>query len=175
MSDQPLPDIIRPNLKVLFVGFNPSIYSGQTGHHFASPNNRFYKILYESGLTPYKYKPVEDAGFLELGYGLTNLVSRPTRSAAEISSAEYSVGRELLLQKIKLYRPRIVCLVGKGVYQMYARKKEAAWGFQDNALISGITDFVAPSSSGLVRMRMEQIVAIYKTLNDFLRNSQPII
>lgn len=171
MESQPLPDYLRPGLKVLFVGFNPSIYSGQQGHHFASPNNRFWKILYESGLTSRQYSSVEDAKLLELDYGLTNLVARPTRAAADISSAEYAAGRELLLPKISLNHPQVVCLVGKGVYQIYARKKQAAWGFQNSETTPGVTDFVAPSSSGLVRMSMEQIVAIYKLLNVYLQNS----
>ncbi|MGE5458913.1 MAG: mismatch-specific DNA-glycosylase [Methanobacterium sp.] len=168
---QPLPDYLRPGLKVLFVGFNPSIRSAEAGHHFASPNNRFWNILYLAGLTPRKYKPVEDASLLELGYGLTNIVARPTRAAADVDAAEYTKGRALLLQKINLNTPQTVCFVGKGVYQIYARKKQADWGFQMSDVIPGVIDFVAPSSSGLVRMSMEQVVAIYKSLSVFLMHS----
>lgn len=171
MGSQPLPDYLRPNLQVLFVGFNPSIYSAELGHHFASPNNRFWRILHEAELTPRRYRAVEDASLLKLGYGLTNLVARPTRAAADISKSEYAEGCKLLIHKISLNHPRIICFVGKGVYQIYARKKQVAWGFQDSEVTPGVIDFVAPSSSGLVRMSMEQIVAIYRSLSDFLRNS----
>ncbi|MDD2620215.1 MAG: mismatch-specific DNA-glycosylase [Syntrophomonadaceae bacterium] len=106
---------------------------------------------------------------LELGYGLTNLVARPTRAAADVSAAEYAQGRNLLLDKISLNHPQVVCCVGKGVYQVYARKKQADWGFQSSEIIPGVKDFVAPSSSGLVRMRMEQIISIYSLLNAFLK------
>lgn len=167
-AGQPLPDYIEPGLKVLFVGFNPSIRSGEVGHHFASPNNRFWKILHEAGFTPRQYRPVEDASLLELGYGLTNIVARPTRAAADVSSAEYAEGRKLLLHKIRLNLPRVVCFVGKGVYQMYARQRQIAWGFQANEKVPGVKDFVAPSSSGLVRMSMENVVSIYKSLHKFM-------
>ncbi|KUG02788.1 g:t/u mismatch-specific uracil/thymine dna-glycosylase [hydrocarbon metagenome] len=167
---QPLPDYLKPDLKVLFVGFNPSIRSGELGHHFASPNNRFWKILYESGLTPRKYSPAEDALLLELGYGLTNIAARPTRAAADVDTTEYDAGRELLLIKVRSNLPRVVCFVGKGVYQIYTRKRKADWGFQSNGTVPGVMDFVAPSSSGLVRMSMEQIVGIYRLLNEFLRD-----
>lgn len=171
-TDQPLPDYLKPGLKVLFVGFNPSIRSGELGHHFASPNNRFWRILHQAGLTPRQYSPMEDASLLDLGYGLTNLVARPTKAATDVSMAEYARGRKLLQHKIELNLPRVVCHVGKGVYQIYARRKQAAWGFQPDEIISGVKDFVAPSSSGLVRMPMEQIVSIYSWLNSFLRDSQ---
>lgn len=168
--DPPLPDYLKPGLKVLFVGFNPSIRSGELGHHFASPNNRFWRILHQAGLTLRQYSPMEDASLLEQGYGFTNLVARPTRTAADVSSAEYALGRELLRSKIELNPPRVVCHVGKGVYQIYARCKQAAWGFQPDEIIPGVEDFVAPSSSGLVRMPMEQVIYIYSLLYEFLQD-----
>lgn len=166
---QPIPDHLRPGLKVLFVGFNPSIRSGEVGHHFANPNNRFWKILHEVGLTPRKYRPDEDASLLELGYGLTNIVARPTREAAEISAEEYAEGRILLKQKIHLNLPRVVCFVGKGVYRIYAGNRQPVWGFQSNEIVPGVIDFVAPSSSGLVRMKMEDILAIYRSVSEFVQ------
>lgn len=69
-----ISDHLKENLDILFVGFNPSIRSGETGHHYANPNNRFWKILFESGLTPRKYEPTEDSSLLDLGYGFTNIV-----------------------------------------------------------------------------------------------------
>ncbi len=168
ITEQTLPDYLKPGLKVLFVGFNPSIRSGEIGHHFASPNNRFWKILHQAGLTPRQYSPMEDASLMELGYGLTNLVARPTRAAADVSAAEYARGCELLWGKIELNLPQIVCYVGKGVYQIYAHQRRVAWGFQPGEIISGVKDFVAPSSSGLVRMPMEQIITVYSWLNNSL-------
>ena len=94
-------DYLKKSLKIIFIGFNPGIKSSQTGYHYAHPTNRFYKLLFESGLTPRLYEPEEDHKLLELGYGLTNIVSRPTKSAAKIKEKEYERGRKELLKKLK--------------------------------------------------------------------------
>jgi TDG/mug DNA glycosylase family protein len=158
-------DHIKKDLDILFVGFNPSIRSGETGHHYANPNNRFWTILHQSGLTPRRYAPTEDFKLLDMNYGLTNIVSRPTVGAADITREEYRAGREELKRKIVINKPRIVCFVGKGVYQEYSSQRQIDWGVQERPVVPGTIDFVAPSSSGLVRMKLEEIVAIYRELN----------
>lgn len=165
-------DHIRPNLDILFIGFNPSIRSGHTGFHYASPNNRFWRILHEIGLTPRKYDPSENAELLELGMGLTNIVSRPTKSAAEITKQEYEQGREELKKKIQTYMPCVVCFVGKGVYQQYSKRSTINWGVQNEQMVEGTIDFVAPSSSGLVRMKMDEILEIYRQLPALLEEKE---
>ncbi|MFB6803106.1 mismatch-specific DNA-glycosylase [Peribacillus butanolivorans] len=165
-----ISDHLKENLDILFVGFNPSIRSGQTGHHYANPNNRFWKILFESGLTPRKYYPTEDSSLLDLGYGFTNIVSRPTRGADEITKEEYVEGRKQLKKKIEKYKPLLVCFVGKGVYQEYRQIRKIAWGLQKNSDDIVTKEFVAPSSSGLVRMRIEEIIEIYSELPVLIDN-----
>ncbi|UZW65449.1 G/U mismatch-specific DNA glycosylase [Priestia flexa] len=151
-------DCIKKDLRILFVGFNPSIRSSETGYHFAHPRNRFWSILYKSGLTPRLYKPEEDVDLLDLGYGLTNIVDRPTKAAAEITKEEYEEGRKQLAHKIRTYQPKVVCFVGKGVYEQYSKRRNVPWGIQEVSVIEGTIDFVAPSSSGLVRMKVDDIV-----------------
>ncbi|MED3564081.1 mismatch-specific DNA-glycosylase [Bacillus xiapuensis] len=165
---KPIPDHLKENLTILFVGFNPSIRSGEVGHHYANPNNRFWKILFEAGLTDRRYEASEDRDLIALGYGFTNIVARPTKSADEITREEYREGKEILKKKIERYKPRVVCFVGKGVYQEYSGRKKAPWGIQSESVVSETLDFVAPSSSGLVRMKMEEIVAIYRQLTQLI-------
>ncbi|RFU67666.1 G/U mismatch-specific DNA glycosylase [Peribacillus saganii] len=164
----PIPDHIKTNLDILFIGFNPSIRSGTSGSHYANPNNRFWKILHEAGLTTRKFRPEENHELLELGYGLTNIVSRPTKAAEEITKEEYQEGRLELRRKIQTYKPKIACYVGKGVYQQFSKKNNIKWGRQDVTVVPGTIDFVAPSSSGLVRMKMKEVVGIYHELTDLL-------
>ena len=175
MSDSrypPLPDHLRPGLKIIFVGFNPSLRSAETGHHYASPSNRFWKIMHQSGLTPRLYRAEEDGDLLGLGYGFTNIVARPSRAAADISRDEYLSGARILSDKSYQYRPEVVCFVGKGVYHFYSGRKGVEWGFQADSVVAGVRDFVAPSSSGLVRMSIEQVSEIYRLLaEDVLRKS----
>ncbi|MFD0049976.1 mismatch-specific DNA-glycosylase [Actinomycetes bacterium NPDC127524] len=157
-------DHIKHNLLILFVGFNPSLLSGKTGHHYANPRNRFWKILYYSGLTPKIHHFSEDAELLSAGYGFTNIVQRPTKNAGEITKEEYKAGREDLIKKVVYYKPKIVCFVGKGVYKEYSKKPKSQWGIQNDSRVPGTIDFVAPSSSGLVRMKMDEIIEIYSEL-----------
>ncbi|MGI2329057.1 G/U mismatch-specific DNA glycosylase [Planococcus sp. YIM B11945] len=168
MQLEPIPDHLQEGLKILFVGFNPSIRSSETGFHYANPTNRFWKILFEAGLTPRKFRPDENSELLALGFGLTNIVARPTKEAAEISKMEYAEGAALLQQKIKTYRPKAICFVGKGVYQEYSKKRKIQWGLQEEPVIPGIVEFVAPSSSGLVRIKQRDIVEVYKGLKRFI-------
>ena len=165
---EPIADHLLENLDVIFVGFNPSIRSSETGHHYANPNNRFWRILFESGITPRKYDTTEDYQLLDLGFGMTNIVARPTKAADEITKEEYLQGKQELKQKIETYHPKIVCFVGKGVYQQYSGKKELPWGRQEESVVPGTIDYVAPSSSGLVRMKMDEVVGIYKGIPELL-------
>jgi TDG/mug DNA glycosylase family protein len=163
-----IPDHLDYGMSILFIGFNPSVRSGETGHHYANPHNRFWKILHDAGLTPRLYRPEEDGELLQLGYGMTNIVARPTREAAEITKEEYAAGRKHLLETIRLYRPRVACFVGKGVYEQYSGKKGMDWGVQPQSVVTGVVDFVAPSSSGLVRMPVSEITAIFRRLKSYI-------
>ncbi len=163
-----VPDHLDHGLQIVFIGFNPSIRSGELGHHYANPRNNFWRILHQSDLTPRLYEASEDRELLKLGYGFTNIVARPTVGAEDITREEYTEGRELLRGKLALYRPEIACFVGKGVYTEFSRRTKAQWGFQQEApVVDGVREFVAPSSSGLVRMPMQEIVDIYRRLYDF--------
>src|SRR6266540_3620072 len=100
-----VPDVIAPGLDVLFCGINPGLYSAATGRHFARPGNRFWPVLHRSGFTPRLLDPAEQDRLLELGLGITNLVERATGGAAELRPAELREGGELLVAKLRRYRP----------------------------------------------------------------------
>ncbi len=82
-------DIIALYLKVLFCGINPGLYSAYSGYHFGRPGNRFWKVLYLSGFTKRLLHPSEQKELLSLGYGITNLVDRPSIMASELSVSEF--------------------------------------------------------------------------------------
>jgi len=163
-----IQDYLEKDLKVIFIGFNPGIKSSQTGHHYAHPTNRFYKLLNESGLTPRLYKPEEDKKLLKLGYGLSNIVQRPTKSAAEIKDGEYEKGRKLILIKFKKYRPQVVCFTGIGVYKKFSKQRNISRGLQDEIHVDGVKEFVVSSPSGLNRTSYEKQLKMYKKLNKLI-------
>ncbi len=74
----PLHDIVRPGLRALFVGINPGLRSAAIGHHFAGYSNRFWRLLHESGLVPEPIGCEDDGRLPEWGFGVTNLIPRPT-------------------------------------------------------------------------------------------------
>ena len=113
-----LTDRIRPDLDVLFVGINPGVQSALSGHHFAGFSNRFWKLLHESGLAPVPVTAKDDVRLPEWGYGVTNLVARPSPGIDDLKPAEYLEGWKTLQRKIRRYRPRIVAFVGVTLYRV---------------------------------------------------------
>lgn len=146
--DKRLEDVIAPGLKVLFCGINPGLYSAATGNHFARPGNRFWPALYGAGFTPRLLHPSEKAILLEAGYGLTNLVSRATAAADELSAAELIAGGKALCAKIRRYRPRAIAFLGLGAYRHAFARPKATFGLQPETL-EGAAVWVLPSPSGL--------------------------
>ncbi|KAH9930474.1 DNA glycosylase, partial [Epithele typhae] len=113
---------IPDRLDVMFCGINPGQMSATTGHHYAHRSNHFWRCLHGSGFTNRLLKPEED-GILpaEFGLGLTNIVDRPTAQAAELHASEYAAGVPSLFAKIYRHRPRVVCFVGKGIWDSFIR------------------------------------------------------
>lgn len=166
-----IPDYLEYNLKVVFVGFNPGLTSAATGHHYAGQGNRFWKLLAESELTPRLYSPEEDYKLLKLGLGLTNIVTRPTRRAEDLTAADYEQGRKELWEKLKKYQPEVACYTGIGVYREFSQRKKFPRGFQSQDQVEGVKDFVVSSPSGLNRIPFEQQLSYYVELNEYIKNS----
>ncbi len=169
MKEKPLPDIIAENLDILFVGFNPGLQSAVQRHHYAGKSNRFWRFLYEAGLTPVQLKPQEDRKLLDYGYGSTNIVDRETRSAEEIRDEEYEAGREQLKQLMLKYKPKFACYVGIGVYKKFSCKKDVVTGLQEDSVVEGIRDYVCSSSSGLNSKPMEEQIACFRGMLKLLK------
>ncbi|CAA9409829.1 G/U mismatch-specific uracil DNA glycosylase [uncultured Rubrobacteraceae bacterium] len=161
-------DLLRPGLRLLFCGYNPSLTSGQTGHHYAHPGNRFWRVLYASGITDHLYAPGEDVTLLDLGIGFTNLCSRPTRRADELTREEIRACAVALRARLERHRPRVVAYTGIGVYKWFLGTSKVGWGVQEAAAVRGVTDVVVPSPSGLNRMRFEELVDHYRVLTPLL-------
>jgi len=141
-------DVVRPRLDVLFCGINPGLYSGATGYHFARPGNRFWPALHLSGFTARQLAPWNSRDLLEAGCGITNLVSRTTAMAAELSVDELRAGRQRLERKVRRLRPRWVAVVGVTAYRKAFGRPKAGLGEQMEA-IAGARIWVLPNPSGL--------------------------
>jgi len=136
-------------VRVLFVGINPGIRSSLTGHHFAGFSNRFWKLLYESKLVPEPIVFTDDDRLPDFGYGITNIVSRPTPGIDTLRPEEYVAGRRRLRAKVRRYRPAVVALVGVTVFRAMCpeRKGSVPLGLQEERLEESAV-FVLPNPSG---------------------------
>jgi TDG/mug DNA glycosylase family protein len=136
-------------VRVLFVGINPGIRSSLTGHHFAGFSNRFWNLLYESHLVPEPVTYKDDDRLPEFGFGITNIVPRPTPGIDTIATDEYVAGRLRLRRKILKYRPPIVAMVGVTVFRaMFPERKGAVKLGPQAERIGDAAVFVLPNPSG---------------------------
>lgn len=181
--DLRLGDRIEPGLKVLFVGINPGVRSAITGHHFAGFSNRFWKLLWESGLVPERIGCQDDVRLPEWGLGVTNLVARPSPGIDDLRPAEYVNGWAQLDRKIRRYRPEVVALVGVTLYRMIlpllnpgapSRRRAGAriaLGLQPET-IHGARVFVLPNPSGRnANFSYAEMLAAFRRLRRFVRRS----
>ena len=145
----PLRDIVIRRPRVLFVGINPSLRSEAVGHHFASPGNPFWRLLYEARLIPIPLTCEEDHRLTEFEMAMTNLCARASRSAAELRRDEIEAGARLLTAKIARLRPQVVAFVGLSIYRDFFGKAATPGAGAKSEMISGARVFVLPNPSGL--------------------------
>ncbi len=143
-----VPDVAAPGLRVLFCGINPGLWSGATGQHFARPGNRFWPALHRSGFTPRQLRPEEQLKLLGYGLGITNVVARTTAKADELTTEEYRVGGQALLERVERLRPEVLAVLGIGAYRTAFGRRGAVVGRQPEG-IGGTEVWVLPNPSGL--------------------------
>ena len=184
-----LRDRIAPGVRVLLVGINPGIRSAATGHHFAGYSNRFWKLLYESGLVPEPIGHHEDRRLPEWGFGITNLIRRPTPGIDTLRPEEYVKGARALRRKVRRAKPEVVAFVGVTLFRVvFARrpgetsrksevgslksgrsKKPIALGLQTERF-EGARVFVLPNPSGRnANFSYQEMLVAFKGLNTWVR------
>ncbi|MCJ1287262.1 hypothetical protein MMC26_006610 [Xylographa opegraphella] len=178
-----LTDSLAPSLLVVFIGVNPGLRTASLGHAYAHPSNLFWKLLHSSGCTPRRCLPSEDHELPHLySLGHTNIVTRATKDAGQLSKAEMDAGVAVLEEKMRRWKPEAVCLVGKGIWESVWRvwkgrgikREEFRWGWQDERFAaeegwSGARIFVATSTSGLAAsMRPAEKEAVWRELGEWV-------
>ena len=152
-----LPDYLRPGLRAVSIGINPSPYSVEAGFAFARPGNRFWPALLASGLVPADLPPSRAAIewlYHHAGIGFTDIVKRPTRNAAELGKDDFREGARLLSAKLARHAPLIAWFQGKEAWRRYREfalgldaKAPLAYGLQEE-LAGTCRVFVTPNPSG---------------------------
>jgi TDG/mug DNA glycosylase family protein len=155
-------DLIVPDLRALFCGINPGLYSGATGLHFARPGNRFWPALHLAGFTDRPLVAADEHELLARGYGITKLVERATATAAELRPEELVAGGRQLIATLERYRPRAVAILGMGAYRTAFGQPRATIGAQPD-LLEGVLTWLLPNPSGLnAHYSLEELGALFR-------------
>ena len=167
-SSRTVPDIVAPDLRVLFCGINPGLMSAATGHHFAKPGNRFWTTLYGAGFTPRLFRPDEEALLLTLGLGLTKFIHRATRAASELTDDEYVAGGRRITRMVQRYRPKVLASVGIDAHRRAFGQPKATVGLQAES-IGETALWVLPNPSGLnAHYKPQDFVRVFAELRAFV-------
>jgi len=159
-----LPDVIGPNLRVLFCGINPGLYTAAVGHHFARPGNRFWPALFRSGFTERLVSPFEEQELLRNGLGISNVVPHATATAAELTREDFIEGGQILAAKVKKYKPQVVAILGVGAYRTAFANPKATIGEQGERIHSARV-WVLPNPSGLnANYQLPELVRLFAEL-----------
>jgi TDG/mug DNA glycosylase family protein len=161
---QPVEDVVAPGLLILFCGINPGLESARVGHHFARAGNRFWKALHRSGFTPDLLDPKEDRRLLAYGLGVTNLVDRPTPSAAHLEREELQQGAKALSANVQWLHPKAVAVLGLGAYRVGFGRPRALLGEQPGGLC-GARLWALPNPSGIqAHYQLDDLVELFSAL-----------
>lgn len=165
-KNKTVEDVIAPGLTVLFCGINPGLYTAAIGHHFGRPGNRFWPALYAGGFTPRLFDPSEKSELLKLDYGITNLVSRATLRADELTAKELVTGAKVVTKKVLKYKPRYLAVVGISSYRVAFDRPKAVVGPQAETI--GETKlWVLPNPSGLnAHYRPKELAEVFGELRE---------
>ncbi|MEA2204054.1 MAG: double-stranded uracil-DNA glycosylase [Blastocatellia bacterium] len=159
-------DVIAADLRVLFCGINPGLYSGWTGHHFAKPGNRFWPALYASGFTNRLLLPSEKHELLKSGYGITNVIARTSASETDLKRDEYAIGARRLQAKLHKYRPAFLAVLGIGAYRLAFEKPKAMLGRQEEKF-GDTAVWVLPNPSGLnAHYQAKELARLFRELRE---------
>lgn len=154
-----LPDFVRPNLRLLICGLNPSLYSADAGISFARPGNRFWPAAIAAGLVE---QPRDVRAALRKGIGFTDLVKRATPGASELAAREYAAGVARVEALVKLYRPAAICFVGLDGWRAAVDRRAIPGWIADG--FGGRPAYLMPSSSGRnARVSVAELARHFRT------------
>jgi TDG/mug DNA glycosylase family protein len=165
-SSSALPDLLGPNLQLVFCGSAAGTRSAQARAYYAGPGNFFWEVLQRTGLTKRKFAPQEYQLLKTCGIGLTDMVKQRVGNDGDLSSADFQP--TLFRAKIEQYRPQAVGFNGKRAAQEFYRHP-VQYGLQPQGIGATVV-FVLPSTSGAARGFWNE--AYWRDLADWIKNNR---
>ncbi len=163
-----VPDLVGDQVRLVFVGINPGLWTAAAQAHFARRGNRFYQALYLAGIIDAPldvsagFTPESEAMLTSRGIAITNLVDRATARADELDAAELRAGAAALGSKVAAWAPRVVAFVGISAYRVAVGRRDAVVGRQDHDL-STAQVWALPNPSGLnAHYQVAELARLYR-------------
>lgn len=165
-----LPDLLGPEVRLLFVGINPGLWTAAVQAHFAKRGNRFYPALHLAGITDrlidasagYRQEDLEH--LKQRGIGITNVVPVASARADELTPDQLVAGGKALVRRIHRVRPTVVAVLGVTAYRAAFARPKATTGRQEEDL-GGVQLWVAPNPSGLnAHAQLADLAAAYREI-----------
>jgi double-stranded uracil-DNA glycosylase len=148
MRNPVLPDLLAPDLKIVFCGTAPGHVSALQRAYYAHPHNKFWRILYETGLTPRQLAPEDYRELLDYGIGLTDIAKFDKGLDKDLKA--HSLGHKALLslrERIESFQPNVLAFTSMTGGAKFFKERRAC-GLQPETL--GRTRiWILPSTSGL--------------------------
>jgi TDG/mug DNA glycosylase family protein len=104
-----LPDVLQRGLTVVFCGTAAGTVSARRGAYYAHPQNKFWRTLYSTGLTPRLFQPSEFNELSRFRLGLTDIAKHTFGMDSQLPRG--SLGRaaaDSLRARILDFAPRIL-------------------------------------------------------------------
>lgn len=167
-----LPDRLRPDLPLWFVGTAAGPRSAAERAYYAHPGNRFWRALHEAAITPRLFTPQEYPNLLDLGIGLTDICKVSWGVDAAIAREHFDVAG--FAAKVHRLRPRGLAFTSKTAASLYLGRPthRLALGRQTETSASkAVAIFVLPSPSGLATSYWS--IEPWREAGDFLWGAAP--
>lgn len=186
-GERTLPELLAPELDIVFVGINPSLYAVARGHYFARPQNRFWPAFSRSRISETMrsevgvslLRPEHDVLLPHFGFGLTDLVRRPTAQAGHLKPSEFRDSAPDLRERLLKVRPKLICFHGMMSYRPFLKH---AMGLDDRGIELGAQPhlfanaplWVVPNPSPAnASYSLSDLIGWYDRLHDSLASPAP--
>jgi len=146
MPSNVLPDVLAPDLRIVFCGTAAGTVSAARGAYYAHPQNKFWRALHAAGLTPRLLAPAEYPLMPSFGLGLTDIAKTVSGMDKELPAG--ALGRlacEAMRARIERFEPAILAFTSLTAGRRFLRH-DATFGPQEER-IGQTRLFVLPSPS----------------------------
>jgi TDG/mug DNA glycosylase family protein len=161
-----LRDLLKPGLRAVCVGINPSPVSVAAGHYYQGRLGKlFFSRLREAGVISAAPPGQEDDAAFAEGVGFTDIVKLPTPRGHHLNREDFEIGKPLLEAKLKAATPVLIIFTYKKA-AVSLLGQFSGHGFVNGLEVGGSPAFVMPGP-------FEEAARARTSLEDLKTHSKP--